>query len=349
MGMMYSKSCVAIASFVVTLTAISCYVDGALPSRSFYSSTTAFVQKTKRFSSPSSLIVDIRGGDDVTITDDYIATSTETAPMKEEKSLDEKVYAAMEKLGLSPPSTDGNDNDDAIDDTADDIECNDGVCPVPKKKEESEQEQVKIQANPNEMADRLAKEMNVDSRLTMAAIGATSTIGGNGNEEQRVFNESAARLMIQQELDLIDSIQIDSEDVQALTEEGYDEFLSRRALAFAESNLEDARAILMADQMDADEEEAEEAAARAEAEASTSSAVEEESDFVEVKSNFDPTKLPATQSATTTTSSNSSNENDKMPKPANREDVIFEATTAQIQELVLESPVPVLLDIYADW
>jgi hypothetical protein len=347
MGMMYSKSGVAIALFVVTLTAINGDVDAAVPSRSFYSSTTAFVQKTKRFSSSSSLLVEIRGGD-ATITDDDI-TTTETAPMEEEKSLDEKVYAAMEKLGLSPPSTDG--NDDATDDTANtaDIECKDGVCPIPQKNEESEQEQVKIQANPNEMADRLAVEMNVDSRLTMAAIGATSTIGGNGNEEQRVFNESAARLMIQQELDLIDSIQIDSEDVHTLTEEGYDEFLSRRALAFAESNLEDARAILMADQMDADEEEAEEAAARAEAEASTSSAVEEESDFVEVKSNFDPTKLPATQSATTTTSSNSSNENDKMPKPANREDVIFEATTAQIQELVLESPVPVLLDIYAEW
>ena len=341
MGMMYSKSGVAIALFVVTLTAINGDVDAAVPSRSFYSSTTAFVQKTKRFSSSSSLLVEIRGGD-ATITDDDI-TTTETAPMEEEKSLDEKVYAAMEKLGLSPPSTDG--NDDATDDTANtaDIECKDGVCPIPQKNEESEQEQVKIQANPNEMADRLAVEMNVDSRLTMAAIGATSTIGGNGNEEQRVFNESAARLMIQQELDLIDSIQIDSEDVQTLTEEGYDEFLSRRALAFAESNLEDARAILMADQMDADEEEAEEAAARAEAEA-----VEEEADFVEVKSNFDPTKLPATPSATTT-SSNSSNENDKMPKPANREDVIFEATTAQIQELVLESPVPVLLDIYADW
>ena len=345
--MMYSKSCVAIASFVVTLTATSCYVDGALPSRSFYSSTTAFVQKTTRFSpSSSSLLVEIRGGDDATITDDNdTATSTETAPMVEEKSLDEKVYAAMEKLGLSPPSTDGNDNDDAIDDiTADDIECEDGVCPIPQQNEESEQEQVQIQVNPNEMADRLAKEMNVDSRLTMAAIGATSTIGGNENEEQRVFNESAARLMIQQELDLIDSIQIDSEDVQTLTEEGYDEFLSRRALAFAESNLEDARAILMADQMDADEEEAEEAAARAEAEA----AVEEEAGFVEVKSNLDPTKLPATPSAATT-SSNSSNESDKMPKPAKREDVIFEATTAQIQELVLESPVPVLLDIYADW
>ena len=346
--MMYSKSCVAIASFVVTLTATSCYVDGALPSRSFYSSTTAFVQKTTRFSSSSSsLLAEIRGGDDATIIDDDTATSTETAPIVEEKSLDEKVYAAMEKLGLSPPSTDGNDNDDAIDDiTADDIECEDGVCPIPQKNEESEQEQVKIQVNPNEMADRLAKEMNVDSRLTMAAIGATSTIGGNDNEEQRVFNESAARLMIQQELDLIDSIQIDSEDVQTLTEEGYDEFLSRRALAFAESNLEDARAILLADQMDADEEEAEEAAARAEAEAE---AVEEEAGFVEVKSNLDPTKLPATPSAATTTSSNSSNESDKMPKPAKREDVIFEATTAQIQELVLESPVPVLLDIYADW
>ena len=29
--------------------------------------------------------------------------------------------------------------------------------------------------------------------------------------------------------------------------------------------------------------------------------------------------------------------------------MVFEATAAQVQELVLESPVPVLLDVYADW
>ena len=34
---------------------------------------------------------------------------------------------------------------------------------------------------------------------------------------------------------------------------------------------------------------------------------------------------------------------------ANKADVVFEATAAQVQELVLESPVPVLLDVYADW
>jgi thioredoxin-like negative regulator of GroEL len=38
-----------------------------------------------------------------------------------------------------------------------------------------------------------------------------------------------------------------------------------------------------------------------------------------------------------------------LPTPALKEDVVFEATTAHLQELVFESPVPVLLDIYADW
>lgn len=38
-----------------------------------------------------------------------------------------------------------------------------------------------------------------------------------------------------------------------------------------------------------------------------------------------------------------------MPPPAKKEDVVFEATTDQIQELVLESPVPVLVDFHAEW
>jgi thiol:disulfide interchange protein len=38
-----------------------------------------------------------------------------------------------------------------------------------------------------------------------------------------------------------------------------------------------------------------------------------------------------------------------VPKEAKKEDVVFEATTDQLQELVLESEVPVLLDVYADW
>lgn len=38
-----------------------------------------------------------------------------------------------------------------------------------------------------------------------------------------------------------------------------------------------------------------------------------------------------------------------MPGPAKKEDVVFDITTDQIQEIIMESPVPVLLDVYADW
>jgi thioredoxin len=38
-----------------------------------------------------------------------------------------------------------------------------------------------------------------------------------------------------------------------------------------------------------------------------------------------------------------------MPPPAKKEDVVFEVTASNFQKLVLESPVPVLLDVYADW
>jgi len=384
---MYSKSGVAIALFV-TLAAVN-YYDDVDAHRLQPFATTAFVQKTRNLSSyvtsteANKKKLEIRGGDttvtdnsvattettpkeeesldekvknletrggDTTVTDDSVAT-TETTP-KEEKSLDEKVYAAMAKLGMTTSTsttrtTSSMDGNDATDSTAEVESCKDGVCSISQKKEEPKQA-----INPHEMSERLAKEMNVDSRLTMAAIGATSTMGGDNGEDQRIFNESAAREMIQQELDLIESIQKDSEYVKTLTKEGFDEFLSRRALAFAENNLEDARAILMADQMDAEEEEEEEAAALVETLESTGEdTTQKETDFVEVKSNFDPAKLPATPPSTSTNvaSNNISNENNSTPTPAKKESVVFEATSAQLQELVLESPVPVLLDIYADW
>ena len=39
----------------------------------------------------------------------------------------------------------------------------------------------------------------------------------------------------------------------------------------------------------------------------------------------------------------------KAPKPAKKEDCVFEGNAANFQQLVLESKVPVLVDIYADW
>ena len=255
----------------------------------------------------------------------------------DETSLDEKVHAAMKKLGIAAPQNDDNEG-----------ECKDGVCPMPSTETRVDNSEV-TGIDPTELADEISKDMNVDSALAMAAIGATSTVG-DGNE--RTYNEKAARDLIQQELDLISSVPSDSPNVQQLVTEGFDQFLSRRALAFAENNMDDARAILIADQIDQQEEEEaarkqqeedEEAATRAQLRAEQAA---KKPDLVEVKADFDPTALTPTPEAQVPQAQAPP---EGMPTPAAKDSVVFEATTAQIQELVLESPVPVLLDIYADW
>lgn len=249
-----------------------------------------------------------------------------------EATLDEKVQSAMKKLGISA----GEDG----------MDCKDGVCTIPNANA-ANGGSASENLDPNELAKEISEEMNVDSSLAMAAIGATSTFGANN---QRRYNAKAAREMIQHELDLISNIPEESDEVQQLVNEGYDTFLSRRALAFAEHNMDDARAILMADKMDQEEEEA---AAKAQEEADEEAAIraklraekDRKASIVEVKADFDPTALPITPAAAPTQPKTPQG----MPKPAPKESVVFEATTAQIQELVLESPVPVLLDVYADW
>jgi hypothetical protein len=303
-------------------------------------SASTFLQKAapRRVSSPA-LLLSIRGGDaETTSTESSVSAAADNEP-----SLDDKVYAAMKKFGIpTPGSSDdnpsgGNNNDN----------CQDGVCIMPGSTTTTSSAATATSAtDPHELSEKLAKEFNVDDRLTMAAIGATSSLG---DKNQRVYNEEAARTLIQQELDLINRVGDDHPNVKQLVSEGYDVFMSRRALAFADENMEDARAILLAEKMDeeeaaqAEEEEAALAALRAEQEAQKE---EPKMDTVEVKANFDPTKLgsPPTPNAAAKQQSPGG-----MPKPAKKEAVVFEATTAQIQELVLESPVPVLLDIYADW
>jgi hypothetical protein len=73
--------------------------------------------------------------------------------------------------------------------------------------------------------------MNVDRSLALAALGATTS-------------EEAAREMIQEERDMIHQISDDMEQVKQLVEEGFDPLLTKRALAFAELDVDDARAIL---------------------------------------------------------------------------------------------------------
>lgn len=109
-------------------------------------------------------------------------------------------------------------------------------------------------------------------------------------------------------------------------------------------------AILIADEEDAKEEEKEIARIEAEREEEQKQAQlraeakeqELEMKTLSVDANFDPTKIA-------TGRSQQSSAPKGAPSPAKKEDVVFEATAANIQKIILESPVPVILDVYADW
>ena len=261
-------------------------------------------------------VLRMRGGDDETLT------------------LDQKVQAAMRKLGLKPPEM------PVEEEKKEAQECEGGICPMPNPpavapvvvdlpEEPTETTGVpEAEMNVHQVAKDMAQEMGVDPSLAMAALGATAQ---SPEDSGRVYFPDQARAMIQQELDMIEQVPADAPTVQTLVDEGFDPFLSRRALAFTDLNLEDARALLIAEQED-DEEEEEIVPAPA--------PKTEPFRTVAVDTNFDPTKVETPAAAPAPP---------QAPKPARKEDVVFEATTAQIQELVLESPVPVLLDIYADW
>ena len=268
----------------------------------------------------------------------------------QEASLDEKIQTAMEKLGLKPPSP------------ASEESCPGGACPIPPppppqgvdSMQDSVDESLGTSPPPPpppphlvgedkvvDAATSLAESMNVDYTLALAALSATSTEGEGG----RVFNVEAARSMVQQELDVIDQIPADSPLVEELVAEGYDKFLSRRALAFAEGNMDDARAILLADKEDEEQQESDDFP-----QPELPGSVEEEPEqnvfpTVTVDTNIDPTLLPLDD----TSSAETTSPKDDMPSPAKKADVVFESKSEEIQELVLESPVPVLLDVYADW
>ncbi len=123
-------------------------------------------------------------------------------------------------------------------------------------------------------------------------------------------------------------------------------------------DIEVARAILIADEEDAKEEEEEmakylaekeeeEKRAKLRAEAEAKKKEEAKMKTVNVDTGFDPSK-PAgmvQQAAAATAPAKPKG----APPSAKKEDVIFQGTSENLQKLVLESPVPVLLDVYADW
>lgn len=127
------------------------------------------------------------------------ADTTQDQP--KELTLDEKVNAAMKKLGLTPPS------EESL--SADDASCAGGVCPMPDATT-SAPAPAPAQEDASEIAARIAKDLHVDVALAMAAIGATAKMEG---DSERRFDEQAARRMIQQELEFVGKVSADEDEV----------------------------------------------------------------------------------------------------------------------------------------
>ena len=180
------------------------------------------------------------------------------------------------------------------------------------------------------LAELLSAEMSVPMDVSVMAV--YSTLSGG------VVNEEAARSIVHTELNAVSGVPEDCDVVRKLVDEGHgDVFLVRRALAFSEMNVDDARAILVADREDelAEKE-------RREEEEGLEEADEEERPMKTVTVDF-PEELMAESSSSSLLPSPT------KPPPAKIEEVVLEGTAESLQKLVIESPVPVLLDIYADW
>jgi thiol-disulfide isomerase/thioredoxin len=195
------------------------------------------------------------------------------------------------------------------------------------------------------LATRISNDMSVPMEIAMAAVYSTLS-------SPDVTNEEAARDVVHNELRAVEGVFENCDEVRTLIDEGHtDAFLVRRALAFADMNVDDARAILIADRDDGIEEEEENDRRRREEE-HEDEREEMRTVTVDYPEDFDPLTAGAVAAASVSAAASSSSSalpSPTKPPPAKIEDVVFEGTAEELHRLVIESPVPVLLDVYADW
>jgi thiol-disulfide isomerase/thioredoxin len=284
--------------------------------------------------SRTALVLFPRGGDAdsavVAKEDEDLAAQHELP--SEEESLDDRVSAAMKRLGLEVEEDDEDElptkaSTSASDDTSN---CEGGVCAMPDAdatatNTESAGEAV-TQQDIDKIAETISTDMDVPKDIALAALYSTF----NNNQ----INEEAARTIVHAEVSAISNVAEDSPEVQQLVSEGFDMFFARRSLAFSGMDIDNARAILIAD---AEDEEAELEAQQQAAAPEVKKEPKMKTVTVDYPANFDPV-APSPKP-----------QEQKPPPPAKKEDVVFECTVEDIQKLVIESPVPVLLDVYADW
>ena len=148
----------------------------------------------------------LRGGEESTETATNEAMENKD-DLEDEESLEDKVHAAMRRLGLSP---DGSSASDAASTSAaasdvEEIECKNGACALPADPKPPLEDAMT-------MTKRLSIEMEVDETIVYAALGATM-MPGEGSEEERL-NEIAAREMIKNEMNAIARVMEDCDEVR---------------------------------------------------------------------------------------------------------------------------------------
>lgn len=325
-------------------------------------------------SAPKTLVLFPRGGDDgdSLVAEEAPPIATATADDTLEQSLDDRVNEAMRRLGLGDDDSTSATESNTVSESSppppppvaeSDTNCEGGVCTLEQPDDtasttdaaenvadEVVAEEVSAPTTAQEdiyqIAERISTDMSVPQDIAMAAL--YSSFSGTGDEDRQI-DEEAARSIVQSEVDAMARVPEDCPEVTQLVDEGFDAFFVRRSLAFSEMNVDNARAILMADREDEEAEQAEmEAAATAQAEAEAAREEEQEMKTVTVEypKDFDPL---AGAPASTRPPPQQQQKPEGAPTPAKKEDVIFEGTTEDLQKLVIESPVPVLLDVYADW
>lgn len=305
-----------------------------------------------------------RGGDDGGGGDSVVAEEPDAATAQEQ-SLDDRVNAAMRRLGLgdddpttepsavgvsspdpSPPppphgaESDANSEEGArAPEQSDDDDATPGAADAP---EIAAAPQPTTEEGFHLLAERISEEMSVPRAVATAAVFSSLS----ATEDDTRVDEDAARSMVQSELDAMAGVPEDCPEAVELVGEGFDAFLVRRSLAFAQMDVNVARAILAADREDEEAElrEAEEAARE---EAALREEPEMKTVTVDYPEGFDP--LAGAAASTAPPPAQQQAKPEGAPTPAKKEDVIFEGTTEDLQRLVVESPVPVLLDVYADW
>ncbi len=162
----------------------------------------------------SILLNQIRGGEEAALEESVVSPtpSMEESSTQEEDNLEDRVYAAMRKLGISVDDESKNDSSDENGS----VECKDGVCTIPSVSSTSTtppQKKPENQEDIQTMTKRIAKDMDVDESIVYAAIGATVTQIGEEDEHDVIYNEDAAREMIQNEVDAIQRVMEDCEEV----------------------------------------------------------------------------------------------------------------------------------------